>query len=118
MEDLSFRFIQLLAESLGLPANAFDGFYDEPKGAMQHRSKIVKYPGASSEGDQGVGPHYDSGFLTFVGSSSRTIEDAVLIFPSQLLQASEQLGLEVQNVEGEWVPVPPKVRPPFEGTLN
>jgi len=57
---------------------------------MQHRSKIVKYPEASPESEQGVGPHYDSGFLTF------------------LLQASEQLGLEVQNVEGEWIPVPPK----------
>lgn len=110
VEDLSFRFIQLLAESLGLPAIAFDGFYNEPKGAMQHRSKIVKYPEASSESKQGVGPHYDSGFLTFVGSSMRIIKGAVLLIPSQLLQASEQLGLEVQNVEGEWIPVPPKVR--------
>ena len=73
VEDLSFEFIQLIAESLGLPANAFDGFYDEPKGDMQHRSKFVKYPEASSEGEQGVGPHYDSGFLTFVGSSTRSV---------------------------------------------
>ena len=109
VEGLSFGFIQLFAESLGLPANAFDGFYDVPKDAMQHRSKIVKYPEASSESEQGVGPHYDSGFLTFVGSSMRSIMDAVLTTPSQLLQASEQLGLEVQNVEGEWIPVPPKV---------
>jgi len=118
VEDLSFQFIELLAESLGLPANAFDGFYDEPKGAMQHRSKIVKYPEAPSESGQGVGPHYDSGFLTFVGSSTRIINGAILIIPSQLLQASEQLGLEVQNVEGEWIPVPPKVRPSFYDTLN
>jgi len=74
VEELSFWFIQLLAESLGLPANAFDGFYNEPKGAMQHRSKIVKYPEASSKSEQGVGPHYDSGFLTFVGSSTRNIK--------------------------------------------
>lgn len=118
VEDLSFQFIQLLAESLGLPANAFDAFYDEPKGAMQHRSKIIKYPEAPSESGQGVGPHYDSGFLTFVGSSTRVIKGVVLIIPSQLLQASEQLGLEVQNVEGEWIPVPPKVRPSFYDTLH
>jgi len=110
VEDLSFQVIQLFAESLGLPANAFDGFYDTPKGAMQHRSKIVKYPEGSSEGEQGVGPHYDSGFLTFVGSSTRSTKGAVLIIPLQLLQVSEQLGLEVQNIEGEWISVPPKVR--------
>lgn len=113
VEDLSFQFIQLFAESLGLPANAFDGFYDTPKGAMQHRSKIVKYPEGSSESEQGVGPHYDSGFLTFVGSSTGSTKGAVLIILSQLLQASEQIGLEVQNVEGEWVSVPPKVRRSF-----
>ena len=33
---------------------------------MQHRAKIVKYPVAAHENEQGVGPHYDAGFLTFV----------------------------------------------------
>jgi isopenicillin N synthase-like dioxygenase len=113
VEDLSFQFIQLLAESLRLHADAFNGFYDEPKGAMQHRSKVVKYPEAPPESNQGVGPHYDSGFLTFVCASTRTMKGTVLIIASQLLQASEQLGLEVQNVEGEWIPVPPKVQSSF-----
>ncbi|KAJ5692767.1 hypothetical protein N7462_002190 [Penicillium macrosclerotiorum] len=38
---------------------------------------------------QGVGPHKDSGFLTF------------------LLQATPHRGLEVQNKAGEWIPAPP-----------
>ena len=35
---------------------------------MQHRGKIVQYPVIEpGEGEaQGVGPHYDAGFLTFV----------------------------------------------------
>ncbi|KAJ7232660.1 hypothetical protein B0H12DRAFT_1261375 [Mycena haematopus] len=44
---------------------------------MQHRGKI------------GVGPHYDAGFLTF------------------LLQASDHKGLQVQNLSGDWIDVPP-----------
>ena len=28
--------------------------------------QIVKYPGHPSASGQGVGPHYDAGFLTFV----------------------------------------------------
>jgi len=107
------RFIQLLAESVGLSANAFDGPSDESKGAMQHRLKIVKCPAASSESEQGVGPHYSGGFLTSVGNSTRIAKGAILTIPSQLLQASEELGLEVQNIESEWISVPPKVRPSF-----
>lgn len=38
---------------------------------MQHRSKLVRYPpvGEGEEG-QGVGPHFDAGFVTIVGSIS------------------------------------------------
>jgi len=52
---------------------------------------VVKYPPVCEEGDsdQGVGPHFDSGFLTF------------------LLQASSHKGLQVQNLSGEWIDVPP-----------
>lgn len=67
VEDLSFEFIKLLAESLGLAPDALDIFFHTPRSTMQHRSKVVKYPTVDPEsGNQGVGPHYDSGFLTFV----------------------------------------------------
>ncbi|QRV94251.1 2OG-Fe(II) oxygenase family protein [Ceratobasidium sp. AG-Ba] len=93
VEPLSFEFISLLAESLGLPANAFDRFFDDPKESMVHRSKVVKYPIMPKDSsDQGVGPHFDGGFLTL------------------LLQASPHPGLQAQNARGDWVPAPPRPR--------
>ncbi|CAE6483343.1 unnamed protein product [Rhizoctonia solani] len=91
--ELSFQFIALLAEALGLPSDAFERFFDTPKDFMVHRAKVVKYP-VMPEGssDQGVGPHFDGGFLTL------------------LLQASAHPGLEAQNARGEWVPAPPRPR--------
>ena len=66
VQDLSYKLSSLLAEAFGLPPNGLAHFYDTDE-LMQHRSKIVRYP-VVKEGhdDQGVGPHYDAGFLTFV----------------------------------------------------
>ncbi|KAJ1304741.1 hypothetical protein OPQ81_005879 [Rhizoctonia solani] len=87
--DLSFHFIGLLAEALGLPSDAFERFFDTPKDLMVHRAKVVKYP-VMPEGssDQGVGPHFDGGFLTL----------------------ATHPGLEAQNARGEWIPAPPRPR--------
>ncbi|KAH9940370.1 Clavaminate synthase-like protein [Epithele typhae] len=95
VEQLSYRFISLLAEAFEVPDERLGPFFSggtapNPAGILQHRSKIVKYP-ARKEGDsdQGVGPHFDGGFLTF------------------LLQASDHPGLQVQNLAGEWIDAPP-----------
>ncbi|KAG8835670.1 hypothetical protein FRC17_001859 [Serendipita sp. 399] len=88
VEKLSETFIRLVAEALGLSPDALDVFFDQPMSSMQHRSKVVKYP-SIGDSQQGVGPHTDSGFLTF------------------LLQASPHKGLQVQNLDGEWIDVPP-----------
>jgi isopenicillin N synthase-like dioxygenase len=66
VQDLSYKFVSLLAEAFGLPSDALAQFYDSDE-LMQHRGKFVQYPQSEvgSEG-QGVGPHYDAGFLTFV----------------------------------------------------
>ncbi|KAF9526905.1 hypothetical protein CPB83DRAFT_857177 [Crepidotus variabilis] len=88
VEDLSLKFSSLMAEALGLGPDGLTKFYDPPE-LMQHRTKILKYPAADGSNIQGVGPHYDIGFLTI------------------LLQASGQTGLQVQNLTGEWVDVPP-----------
>jgi hypothetical protein len=67
VQQLSYNFSSLLAEAFGLPSDALRKFYGTDPN-MQHRGKIVQYP-VISEGDseaQGVGPHYDAGFLTFV----------------------------------------------------
>ncbi|KAL1704298.1 hypothetical protein EV121DRAFT_206054 [Schizophyllum commune] len=89
VQELSYAFAGLVGEALGLGEHGLDRFYDKPE-LMQHRAKVVKYPVVESEGDdQGVGAHYDAGFLTF------------------LLQASEHQGLQVQNLTGDWIDVPP-----------
>jgi isopenicillin N synthase-like dioxygenase len=97
MGEMSLRFTSLCAEAIGLPADAFDRFFDE---AQQHKLKIVKYPDLDELGvdgaveAQGVGPHKDS------------------MLTSYLLQASGHRGLQVQNAEGEWIDAVP-----IEGTL-
>lgn len=90
VQALGYKFIELLAEAFGLPHDALAQFYDSDA-LMQHRAKIVKYPVPSDDAssDQGVGPHYDAGFLTF------------------LLQASDHPGLQVQNLSGQWIDAPP-----------
>ena len=91
MSEVSVFFMTLIAESLGLPANAFDRFFDEDQ---QHKLKIVKYPDIGTGVGQGVGPHKDS------------------MLTSYLLQASPHKGLQAQNTRGEWIDCPP-----IRGTL-
>ncbi|EIN12096.1 Clavaminate synthase-like protein [Punctularia strigosozonata HHB-11173 SS5] len=89
VENLSYEIMSLSAEALGLPPQAFEPLFGEP-GTVMHRAKLVKYPTQDAvETDQGVGPHFDGGFLTL------------------LLQASEHAGLQVQNLAGEWIDAPP-----------
>ena len=91
MSEVSILFTSLIAESLGLPATAFDQFFDKDQ---QHKLKIVKYPDNGTGVGQGVGPHKDS------------------MLTSYLLQASEVKGLQAQNTQGEWIDCPP-----IRGTL-
>ncbi|CEJ53885.1 hypothetical protein PMG11_00222 [Penicillium brasilianum] len=90
IENLSTTFRSLVAEALDLPANAFDDIFDVP---LQNKFKLIKYPepidSRPGEETQGVGPHKDSCFLTF------------------LHQATPHTGLEVQNKAGTWLPVNP-----------
>lgn len=69
VESLSYKFSSLMAEAFGLGPKGLAHFYDSPE-LMQHRGKIVKYPVVTDGSDQGVGPHYDAGFLTFVSLDS------------------------------------------------
>ncbi|KAH9071137.1 Clavaminate synthase-like protein [Lactarius deliciosus] len=97
VENLSHEFVQLVAESLGLAPDGLARFFDARE-RMQHRSKIVKYPTRDEvASEQGVGPHFDAGFLTF------------------LLQASDHPGLQVQNLSGQWIDVPPR---PYTFVIN
>ena len=86
MSDVSMFFTRLIAESLNLPPDAFDKFFDPDQ---QHKLKILTYPDNGDGSGQGVGPHKDS------------------MLSSYLLQASQHRGLQVQNDLGEWIDVPP-----------
>ena len=75
VEQLSYEFISLIAEAFEVSEEALAPFFaggTKPKpGVLQHRSKLVKYPARQEgESDQGVGPHFDGGFLTFVRTPS------------------------------------------------
>ncbi|GAB1216562.1 hypothetical protein ATERTT37_005778 [Aspergillus terreus] len=86
---LADEFQILIAEALSLHPEALQQFFDVPS---RHKMKLIKYPpppASSTAQTQGVGPHKDSEFLTF------------------LLQATPHPGLEVQNKSGEWIPAPP-----------
>lgn len=97
MGDVSLSFTSLIAEAIQLPSTAFDKYFDADQ---QHKLKIVKYPDLAELGrpdagqGQGVGPHKDS------------------MLTSYLLQATNHRGLQVQNVQGEWIDCPP-----MDGTL-
>ncbi|KAI7482304.1 glycoside hydrolase family 1 protein [Hortaea werneckii] len=91
MSDVSMFFTSLIAEAIGLPSTAFNGFFDDDQ---QHKLKIVKYPDAGTGVGQGVGPHKDS------------------MLTSYLLQATDHRGLQAQNTRGEWIDCPP-----IRGTL-
>ena len=96
MGEISIFFTSLIAEAIGLSPTAFNKYFDVDQ---QHKLKIVKYPdlkelGLWKEGEevpegQGVGPHKDS------------------MFTSYLLQVTKHKGLQVQNLAGEWIDCPP-----------
>ncbi|PPQ97239.1 hypothetical protein CVT26_000765 [Gymnopilus dilepis] len=102
VQELSYKFSSLIAEAFGLGPDGLSEFYEAPE-LMQHRAKIVQYPVVEGSNDQGVGPHYDAGFLTFVSASLSTFGP----FPKDLLQASSHRGLQVQNLSGQWIDAPP-----------
>lgn len=90
MSKLSTDFTSLIAESLNLPSSVFDRFFDKDQ---QHKLKIIKYPDTaalpSSNQTQGVGPHKDS------------------MLTSYLLQVPPHMGLQAQNLRGDWIDCPP-----------
>ena len=95
--------------------------------------QIVKYPTRDEvSSDQGVGPHFDAGFLTFVSLKPShhpfiNIQNNFFFYEiagqlvlygwrcDKLLQASDHAGLQVQNVSGEWIDVPPR---PYTFVIN
>ncbi|EPS28001.1 hypothetical protein PDE_02946 [Penicillium oxalicum 114-2] len=81
----------LVAEALDLAPTVFNAFFTRPS---LNSLRISAYPSPHGLDPtrtefQGVGPHKDSSFLTY------------------LLQGTEHTSLEVQTKSGAWIPVPP-----------
>lgn len=100
MGAMSLGFTALMAEAIGLSPSAFERYFEPDPDRQHHKLKVVKYPdvgqlGTGAKGsNQGVGPHKDSMYTTF------------------LIQASQHRGLQAQNTRGEWIDAPP-----IDGTL-
>jgi isopenicillin N synthase-like dioxygenase len=79
---LAIRVLRAFAAALEQPEDIFAPIYTPAPNPL---IKIIRYPGrASSESDQGVGAHKDSGFVT-------------------LLLQEKQAGLQVQSDDGGWI---------------
>lgn len=82
---LAIRITGAFAEALQQPADIFEPIYTP---APNQLLKIVRYPGREKrDGDQGVGAHKDSGFVT-------------------VLLQDTQSGLQVEGKSG-WIDAPP-----------
>jgi isopenicillin N synthase-like dioxygenase len=69
--ELSYTFVSLIAEALGLPPDGFAKFFEKPE-EIQHRVRTLKYPILTGldANDLGTVPHQDVGFVTIVCSFS------------------------------------------------
>lgn len=82
MTRMALRLLRAFAEALELPVAAFDALYGQKP---NEHIKLIRYPGQPNDGgQQGVGAHKDSGFLSF------------------LLQDNQQ-GLQVEVEPGRWI---------------
>lgn len=96
MTQLSTTFRRLVCEAIGLSPDRFDSYFKENQ---QCKMKLIAYPDISknksdslaectTDSRQGVGPHRDSDFLTYI------------------YQASEHTNsLQVQNFQGQWITI-------------
>ena len=81
MESLGYKLLPVYARALDLPADYFDGLFDDPVWTTRNQH----YPPIAAEANQfGIAPHCDHGFLT-------------------LLPATEEPGLEIRTPNGNWL---------------
>ena len=82
MEALGYALLPVYARALDLPADYFDGLFDDPVWTTRNQH----YPPVAAADNQfGIAPHCDHGFLT-------------------LLPATEEPGLEIRTADGNWLP--------------
>jgi isopenicillin N synthase-like dioxygenase len=82
MEALGYRMLPVYARALDLPADWFDGLFDDPLWTTRNQH----YPAVAAEENQfGIAPHRDHGFLT-------------------LLPVTDVPGLQIRTASGRWLP--------------
>jgi isopenicillin N synthase-like dioxygenase len=84
METFGAKLLPLYARALDLPADFFDGMFDDPLWTTRNQH----YPAAEGEAEDnqfGIAPHRDHGFIT-------------------LLPVTDTPGLEIQTQSGRWLP--------------
>lgn len=81
---LADRLMEIFAVGLGLPPDHFDRLFGEERMSL---TKLISYP-ETPPGEFGVNAHHDAGFLT-------------------ILAPGKTPGLEVENANGDWVPLEP-----------
>ena len=80
---LSNRLMRLLSLGLGLHEDYLERYFGDQTMSL---AKFIRYP-PTPEGEAGVNPHRDTGFLT-------------------VLDPGSTAGLQVQNQTGQWIDVP------------
>ena len=84
MGGLADRLMRVFAMALELPPDHFDRMFGAERMSL---TKLISYP-ETPPGQFGVNAHHDAGFLT-------------------ILAPGETPGLEVENGNGEWIPLEP-----------
>lgn len=81
-EALAIELMAILSRGLGLDEQHLNGLFE---GESMSLTKLIRYP-ATPVGGAGVNAHHDTGFLTILAPGATP-------------------GLEIENADGEWVPV-------------
>ncbi len=88
MENLGRRMLPLYARALDMPADHFDGLFDDPVWTTRNQH----YPAVDADDNQfGIAPHRDHGFLTLL---------PVVDVPGLQIRTADERWLSVDNIEG------------------
>ncbi len=86
MEALGYSLLPVYARALDLPADYFDGLFDDPVWSTRNQHYPAAGAVADIEDNQfGIAPHSDHGFLT-------------------LLPVTGEPGLQIRTTAGDWLP--------------
>ncbi|KAH9073603.1 hypothetical protein EDB83DRAFT_2312908 [Lactarius deliciosus] len=112
VENPSYEFVRLMAEVLGLALDGLARFFDARE-RMQHHAKLLKYPTRDEAAtEQGIGPRFDAGFMTFCLLS---VPHPPWLCRRSHPTATDHPGLQAQNLSGQWIEVFPR---PYTFVIN